>query len=63
MTLLPASWQDHISPYLPSNAGQAMFALTHGSTSLSPTAGPAVFLGWTALAPAGAAYRLKPTDA
>ncbi|MFF7995819.1 ABC transporter permease [Kitasatospora xanthocidica] len=61
--LLPSSWQDHISPYLPSHAGEAMFALQHDSTVLSPTAGLVVFLGWTALALAGAAVRLLRTDA
>jgi ABC-2 type transport system permease protein len=50
-------------PYLPSNAGQSMYALTHDSSSLSPAAGLLVFLGWTALALAGAAYRLRRTDA
>jgi ABC-type transport system involved in multi-copper enzyme maturation permease subunit len=63
ISLLPSSWQDNISPYLPSNAGEAMFALTHDSTTLSPTAGLLVFLGWTVLALAGAAYRLVRTDA
>jgi hypothetical protein len=63
ISLLPSSWQDSISPYLPSNAGQSMFALTHGTTTLSPAAGLLVFLGWTALALAGAAYRLVRTDA
>lgn len=63
ISLLPTSWQDNISPYLPSNAGESMFALTHDSTTLSPTAGLLVFLGWTALALAGAAYRLVRTDA
>ncbi|MFI6493665.1 ABC transporter permease [Streptomyces sp. NPDC050564] len=63
ISLLPSSWQDNISPYLPSNAGESMFALTHDSTALSPTAGLVVFLGWTALALAGAAYRLVRTDA
>ncbi|MGW4063151.1 ABC transporter permease [Amycolatopsis sp. NPDC004747] len=62
MQLLPASWQSKIGPYLPGNAGQAMYALTHDSTSLSPAAGLFVFLGWTALALAGAAYRLVRTD-
>ncbi|MEV7775043.1 ABC transporter permease [Kitasatospora sp. NPDC086791] len=61
--LLPSSWQDHISPYLPSHAGEAMFALQHDSTTLSPTAGLLVFLGWTVLALAGAAVRLARTDA
>jgi ABC-2 type transport system permease protein len=63
MQLLPASWQDNIGPYLPSNAGQSMYALTHDSTSLSPTAGLVVFVGWTVLALGGAAYRLKRADA
>lgn len=63
MQLLPASWRDEIGPYLPSNAGQSLYTLTHDSTSLSPTAGLFVFLGWTALALAGAAYRLVRTDA
>ncbi|HEY0449163.1 ABC transporter permease [Actinophytocola sp.] len=63
ISLLPTAWQDNISPYLPSNAGQSMFALTHDSTTLSPTAGLLVFLGWTVLALGGAAYRLVRTDA
>ncbi|MFJ9817721.1 ABC transporter permease [Streptomyces sp. NPDC101151] len=61
-TLLPSSWKDNISPYLPSNAGESMFALTHDATSLSPGAGLLVFLGWTALALSGAAYRLLRSD-
>lgn len=60
--LLPTSWQDNISPYLPSNAGESIFALTHDSTTLSPTAGLLVFLGWTVLALVGAAYRLLRSD-
>jgi hypothetical protein len=63
ISLLPSSWQDNISPYLPSNAGESMFALTHDATTLSPAAGLLVFLGWTALALAGAAYRLVRSDA
>ncbi|MEV7928401.1 ABC transporter permease [Kitasatospora sp. NPDC088779] len=63
ISLLPSSWQDHISPYLPSNAGQAMFALHHDATTLSPAAGLAVFLLWTVLALAGAAVRLMRSDA
>ncbi|MDT7802859.1 MAG: type transport system permease protein [Actinomycetota bacterium] len=63
ISLLPASWQGDISPYLPSNAGQSMFALTHDATSLSPGAGLLVFLGWTVLLLGGAAYRLARSDA
>ncbi|MQS15686.1 ABC transporter permease [Streptomyces kaniharaensis] len=62
-SLLPTSWQSHISPYLPSHAGEAMFALHHDTTTLSPTAGMIVFLGWTVLALTGAAVRLVRTDA
>lgn len=62
ISLLPSSWQDNISPYLPSNAGQSLFALTHDSTTLSPGAGLLVFLCWTALALGGAAYRLVRSD-
>ncbi|MEU9078215.1 ABC transporter permease [Kitasatospora sp. NPDC004745] len=62
-SLLPTSWQSHLSPYLPSHAGEAMFALHHDSTTLSPTAGLLVFLGWTVLALAGAAVRLVRSDA
>ncbi|MFH8339085.1 ABC transporter permease [Streptomyces sp. AM6-12] len=62
VSLLPTSWQGDIDPYLPSNAGESIFALTHDSTTLSPGAGLLVFLGWTALALAGAAYRLLRSD-
>ncbi|MEU2427435.1 ABC transporter permease [Streptomyces sp. NPDC007851] len=62
ISLLPSSWRDDIGPYLPSNAGESMFALTHDATSLSPGAGLLVFLGWTVLALGGAAYRLLRSD-
>ncbi|MFI9645743.1 ABC transporter permease [Streptomyces sp. NPDC052040] len=62
ISLLPSSWQSGIGPYLPSHAGESIFALTHDSTTLSPGAGLLVFLGWTALALAGAAYRLLRSD-
>ncbi|MEV5646693.1 ABC transporter permease subunit [Nocardia sp. NPDC052254] len=62
VSLLPHAWQDHVSRYLPSNAGKAMFALHHDAATLSPAAGLCVFLGWTVLALAVAAYRLARTD-
>jgi hypothetical protein len=62
ISLLPTSWHNAIQPYLPSDAGQSMFALHHGAHTLTPTAGLLVFLGWTALALAGAAWRLVRTD-
>jgi hypothetical protein len=63
VSLLPTSWQDNVSPYLPSNAGASMFALKQAANTLSPAAGLAVFAGWTLLGLAGAAYRLMRTDA
>ncbi|GAA3982874.1 ABC transporter permease [Streptomyces plumbiresistens] len=62
-SLLPNSWEDTISPYLPGNAGSAMYALHESSDALTPGAGLAVFAGWVALTLAGAAYRLVRTDA
>jgi ABC-2 type transport system permease protein len=63
ISLLPSSWQNTVKPYLPSDAGQSMFALHHTANTLTPTAGLLVFLGWTVLALAGAAWRLVRTDA
>ncbi|MFB6680198.1 ABC transporter permease [Streptomyces sp. NPDC056390] len=62
-SLLPDSLYDNISPYFPSNAGSAVYALHQSSDSLSPGAGLAVFAGWVALALAGAGYRLVKNDA
>lgn len=61
--LLPTSWQNDINRYLPSNAGGSMYTVHHAAQTLSPGAGLAVFAGWTVLALAGAAYRLRNTDA
>jgi hypothetical protein len=63
VSLLPSSWKNTVSPYLPSNAGDSMLALHHAANTLTPTAGLLVFLGWTVLALAGAAWRLARTDA
>lgn len=61
-TLLPGSVEDSVAPYLPSNAGAAVFSLHGGADVLSPGAGLAVFAGWVVLALAAAAIRLKRTD-
>jgi ABC-2 type transport system permease protein len=63
ISLLPASWHNSIQPYLPSVAGESMFALHKAAHTLSPGAGLAVFAGWTVLLVAAAAWRLKRTDA
>jgi len=63
MSLLPKSWRADITPYLPSNAGESIFALHHQAGTLTAGAGLLVLLGWTALALGGAAYRLMRSDA
>ncbi|QMU71212.1 ABC transporter permease [Streptacidiphilus sp. P02-A3a] len=63
MELLPTSWQNNVSQYLPSHAGDSMYALHQDVHTLSATAGLLVLAGWTALALAGAAFRLKRSDA
>ncbi|MFF0341304.1 hypothetical protein [Kribbella sp. NPDC004875] len=63
ISLLPTAWHNAIQQYLPSEAGQAMYALHQAPHTLSPGAGLLVFAGWTALALAGGAWRLARSDA
>ncbi|PWI43247.1 hypothetical protein [Streptomyces sp. ICBB 8177] len=63
MELLPTTWQNNVSQYLPSHAGDSMYALHQDPHTLSAGAGLAVLTGWALLALAGAAYRLGRTDA
>jgi len=62
LLLLPSSWHDAISPYLPSEAGRAVFSLTHGAGTLAPGPGLAVFVAYTVLATAVAAVLLVRRD-
>lgn len=50
MNILPQSWQTHISPYLPSNAGAAVFTQHPDPGTLAPWTGFAVFCLYTAVA-------------
>ncbi|MBM2615009.1 ABC transporter permease [Actinoplanes sp. LDG1-06] len=63
ISLLPASWSDTISPYLPSNAGGAIMSVQTADGSLAPWAGLAVFAAYVAVVLAAAAWRLTKTDA
>jgi ABC-2 type transport system permease protein len=63
LLLLPASWDDAISPYLPSEAGRSIFLLTHGPHTLAPGPGLALFVGYVLLAIAVAAVMLVRRDA
>ncbi|WP_158850246.1 ABC transporter permease [Saccharothrix deserti] len=62
-SLLPASIADNVTPYLPSNAGQAVTHLNQAADSLGPWTGVAVFAGWVAVTLVAAAYRLARRDA
>jgi ABC-2 type transport system permease protein len=61
---LPASWQPRVDPYLPGDAGQAVFATPpYGADTLHPWAGFAVYCGYTAAVLAAAAIALRKRDA
>jgi len=62
MNVLPTSWNNTISPYLPDAAGRSMFSLHPGAHSLSPWLGFALFVGYTAAAMAVAAVLLVRRD-
>jgi len=61
--LLPDSWADNVSPYLPSNAGQALLQVKPDPNGLGPWTGIGLFALYTAIAMAAAAYLLKRRDA
>jgi ABC-2 type transport system permease protein len=63
MNILPTSWNNAISQYLPSEAGRQLFSLHHAVHSLSPTAGGLLMLGYCALTVAVAAVLLVRRDA
>jgi hypothetical protein len=63
LSILPTSWNDAISQYLPSNAGAQLFSLHQAAHSLSPMAGGLLMLGYSALAVAVAAVLLVRRDA
>ena len=63
MNILPTSWNNTISEYLPSSAGADVLSLTHGPHDLAPWPGFALFCGYTALTVAIAAVLLVRRDA
>jgi ABC-2 type transport system permease protein len=62
LNVLPSSWNDAISPYLPGDAGGRIMSITHDAHALSPWAGFAVFCAWTAFFLAVAAVLLVRRD-
>jgi ABC-2 type transport system permease protein len=59
MNLLPTSWDNAISPYLPSNAGQAIMQFGRSSDTLAPWTGLGLFATYTAATIAVAAVLLR----
>jgi ABC-2 type transport system permease protein len=62
MNVLPTSWNNAISPYLPSNAGQAIMHIGNPAHTLGPWTGLALFAAYTALTITAAAFLLKRRD-
>ncbi|HZC30422.1 MAG TPA: hypothetical protein VE261_02820 [Gaiellaceae bacterium] len=62
MFLLPTSWNNAVSQYLPSEAGRQIFALHHASHTLTPLAGGLVLAAYCAAALAIAAVLLVRRD-
>jgi ABC-2 type transport system permease protein len=60
---LPQAWQNTINQYLPSNAGQQIFAVRIKQFTLQPWAGLGVFCLYSALALSAGAILLKRRDA
>jgi ABC-2 type transport system permease protein len=63
MQLLPSSWDNAVSPYLPSNAGQQIMSIVQDPNALSPWVGFAVLCGYTVVIMAIAAVLLVRRDA
>ena len=61
--LMPTSWQTHTLPYLPSNAGAAMYSARPDPTALSPGTGLLVLIIWVVVSLAFAALVLRRRDA
>lgn len=63
VSILPQTWQDNISPYLPSNAGAALYDLRPEPGSLDPWTGFGVFCLYAVAGLIAAAVVLKRRDA
>jgi ABC-2 type transport system permease protein len=63
-SLLPSSISGHLSPYLPSNAGAALWGgAQNAQNALAPWTGFALLCGYAAVLIAAAAWRLRRSDA
>ncbi len=62
MNILPTSWNNAVSQYLPSNAGRQLFSLHHTAHNLKVLPGGLLFLAYCALAVAVAGVLLVRRD-
>jgi hypothetical protein len=62
MSVLPSSWDNAISPYLPSNAGRAIMQTGSPAHTLAPWTGLGLFAAYTAVVIAVAAIQLRRRD-
>lgn len=62
MGVLPSSWDNAISPYLPSNAGRAIMQIGSPAHTLAPWTGLGVFAAYTAIVIGFAAIQLRRRD-
>ena len=62
MNILPSSWNNAITPWLPSEAGRQVFALQHADHTFTPLGGGLLFAGYCAVALAIAAVLLRRRD-
>ena len=62
MNVLPTSWNNAASPYLPLPAGQAVMALTRGAHQLAPWTGLGLLCAYTGAALASASILLVRRD-
>jgi ABC-2 type transport system permease protein len=62
MNILPTSWNNAISQYLPSEAGRQIFSLTRSAHRFAPLPGGLLFVGYCALTLAIAAVLLVRRD-
>lgn len=63
LAILPESWQTNVAPYLPSNAGAALYDLRPDAGTLAPWTGFAVFCLYAVVALIAAAIVLERRDA
>jgi ABC-2 type transport system permease protein len=62
LNILPSSWNDAISEWLPSEAGRQVFSLQHAPHTLTPLGGGLLLAGYCALVLAAAAVLLVRRD-